>query len=256
MPINSKVEFHFILAFAIDYTLDKKPSSTNGKFNVFWETNNLGPQEIASIKKSHRNVKVAISLGGDSVTNDQKVIFTAKSINSWLQNAISSITNIIKNYNIDGIDIDYEHFSVSPETFTECKGQLIIQLKKKGTISFASIAPFEDDQVQTHYLNLWNKYSDVIDYVNFQFYAYEKLSAFEFIKKYKKQVSNYGGGQVLASFQVKDKGGLKPNDGFFEACNSLIQEENLGGVFIWCADESAENGFEYEKESQKMLAYA
>jgi hypothetical protein len=37
----------FILAFAIDYTSNNKPSATNGKFNVFWETNHLNSMEIS-----------------------------------------------------------------------------------------------------------------------------------------------------------------------------------------------------------------
>lgn len=66
-------------------------------------------------------------------------------------------------------------------------------LKKSGTNSFASIAPYEDDDIQRHYLALWSKYGDVLDYLNFQFYAYDKLSVPKFIENYNKQVSNYGG---------------------------------------------------------------
>ncbi|KAK8671605.1 hypothetical protein V6N13_038195 [Hibiscus sabdariffa] len=49
VPINSGVEFHFILAFAIGYTRDNHPSPANGKFNVFWETKNLGPCQVEDI---------------------------------------------------------------------------------------------------------------------------------------------------------------------------------------------------------------
>lgn len=52
-----------------DYT-----SPTNGEFNIFWETDNLGPCQIASIKDSNSNVKIAVSLGGDSV-GDGKAFF-------------------------------------------------------------------------------------------------------------------------------------------------------------------------------------
>lgn len=61
-------------------------------------------------------------------------------------------------------------------------------------------------------------------------------------------------GQLLASFQVKNGGGLNPKDGFFETCNTLLKQGKLGGVFLWCADESEGNSFEYEKKSQNMLA--
>ncbi|KAK6271896.1 hypothetical protein POUND7_008979 [Theobroma cacao] len=177
-----------------------------------------------------------------------------KSSSSWVHNAVSSLTDMIKHYHIDGIDIDYEHFSTSPELFAECIGQLITSLKRSGTISFASIAPYEDDTVKSHYLALWRKYGQVIDYVNFQFYAYDNVSVPQFITNFKMQASNYGGGQLLASFQSDGGGGLRPSDGYFEACNELKDQGKLGGIFIWCADQSKGNKFQYEKKSQDLLA--
>ncbi|KAK3024477.1 hypothetical protein RJ639_043198 [Escallonia herrerae] len=157
VPINSEVEFHFILAFAIDYTNDNHPLPTNGKFRVFWETNQLSPAKIASIKDRNPNVKVSVSLAGDSVGNG-KALFAPKSINSWVQNAVSSLTSMITHYSLDGIDVEYENYKSDPETFAECIGQLITSLKKTGTISFASIAPYEDyGPVQRHYLALWEE---------------------------------------------------------------------------------------------------
>lgn len=253
VPINSHVEFHFILAFAVDYTSGSKaPSPTNGNFNSFWKTKHVSPAEIASIKHQHSNVKLALSLGGDTVGN-KKAFFAPKSIDSWVQNAIHSLANMIKLYHIDGIDIDYEHFATDHNTFAECIGRLITSLKKSGTISFASIAPFDDGPVQENYKALWKKYGNVIDYVNFQFYAYEKLSVSQFVKYFDKQASNYKGGQILASF-ISDGGqGLGPDDGFFEACKELMGQGKLGGIFVWCADESVRYGFKQEKTSQNLL---
>ncbi|KAJ6888984.1 hypothetical protein NC652_029930 [Populus alba x Populus x berolinensis] len=121
VPVNPNVDFHFILSFAIDYDTSSSPSPTN--------------------EKQHSNVKVALSLGGDSVANDH-AYFNPSSVDSWVSNAVSSLTRIIQQYNLDGIDIDYEHFQADPDTFTECIGQLITALKRNGVISFASIAPF------------------------------------------------------------------------------------------------------------------
>ena len=85
---------------------------------------------------------------------------------------LTSLATIIKQYNLDGIDIDYEHFSADPDTFAECIGQLLTNRKNNGVTSFASIAP-DDDQVQSHYLALWKKYGNVIDHVDFEFHAYD-----------------------------------------------------------------------------------
>lgn len=254
VPVNPNVDFHFILSFAIDYDTSSPPSPTNGKFNIFWDTDNLSPSQVSSIKKQHSNVKVALSLGGDSVANDH-AYFNPSSVDSWVSNAVSSLTQIIQQYNLDGIDIDYEHFQADPDTFTECIGQLITAFKRNGVISFASIAPFDDDQVQSHYLALWRKYGHQIDYVNFQFYAYDQgTSVAQFLNYFNTQSSNYNGGKVLVSFISDGSGGLSPANGFFTACSKLKSQNQLHGIFVWSADDSKAGGFRYEKRSQALLA--
>ncbi|XP_028778468.1 chitinase 2 [Neltuma alba] len=251
VPINPNVRFHFILSFAIDYDTSASPSPTNGKFNVFWDSRNLSPSQVSSIKTQHSNVKVAVSLGGDSVGN-KPAKFSPSSIDSWVSNAVSSLTTIIKQYNLDGIDIDYEHFNSDPNTFSECIGRLIKALKSNGVIKFASIAPYDDPQVQSHYKALWNKYGNLIDYVNFQFYAYDKgTSVSQFIDHFNTQSKNYEGGKVLVSFITdgSDKG-LSPEGGFFNASQKLKRENKLYGIFVYSADDSKANGFRYEKQAQ------
>ncbi|KAG1347694.1 chitinase 2-like [Cocos nucifera] len=253
VPINPRVEFHYILSFAIDYTTDS-PTPTNGRFNVFWDSDNLSPSKVAAIKQSHGNVKIALSLGGDSVGSGS-AYFQPSSIDSWVSNAVSSLTRIIEQYNLDGIDIDYEHFHADPDTFAECIGQLVTRLKNNGVISFASIAPYDDDEVQSHYLGLWSKYGHVIDYVNFQFYAYDSSTTVsQFLSYFARQSSKYNGGKVLASFATDGSGGLSPENGFFRACNTLRKQGKLHGIFVWSADDSMSDGFRYEKQSQNMLA--
>ncbi|KAK1420785.1 hypothetical protein QVD17_22648 [Tagetes erecta] len=255
VPINPHVEFHYILAFAIDYTNSSSPNPTNGKFNVFWDTDNCSPSEVSLVKKQHSNVKVALSLGGDSVGKDQSCYFSPSSVDSWVSNAVSSLTNIIQEYNLDGIDIDYEHFHADPQTFAECIGKLITTLKTKGVIKFVSIAPFEDDEVQSHYLALWKNYGHMIDYVNFQFYAYDKgTTVSQFMNYFDIQSSNYKGGSILVSFTTEGSGGLSPEHGFFVACNRLKSEGKLHGIFVWSADDSKALGFRYERRSQALLA--
>ncbi|GKF49622.1 chitinase 2-like protein, partial [Tanacetum coccineum] len=69
------------------------------------DSDNLSPSQVSSIKSQHSNVKVGLSLSGDSV-NGGSCYFSPSSVDSWVSNAVSSLTNIIKDYNIDGIDID------------------------------------------------------------------------------------------------------------------------------------------------------
>ncbi|EYU22333.1 hypothetical protein ABFS82_06G136700 [Erythranthe guttata] len=254
LPINQNVDFHFILSFAIDYTTTTS-TPTNGNFNVFWDTDNLTPSQVSAIKSRNPNVKVALSLGGDTAADGHPAYFNPTSVESWLPNAVASLTKIIQSYNLDGIDIDYEHFKSTPEVFAECIGRLVSTLKNNGVISFASIAPFDDEQVQSHYTALWRSYGRVIDYVNFQFYAYDEgISVEKFLGYFAEQSLNYGGGKVLVSFISDGSGGLGPRDGFFTACSRLKSEGNLHGIFVWSADDSLGLGFKYEKMSQSLLA--
>ncbi|KAH1115273.1 hypothetical protein J1N35_008651 [Gossypium stocksii] len=255
VPIDSNVEFHFILSFAIDYdSTSGSPSPTNRKFNVFWDSDNLSPSQVSSIKSTHSNVKVALSLGGDSV-GDSYAYFDPSSVDSWVSNAVSSLTDIIQEYHLDGVDIDYEHFNADRDTFAECIGKLVKTLKNNGVISFASIALFDDDDVQSHYKALWQSYGDLIDYVNFQFYAYDQgTTVSQFISYFNTQSSNYNGGKVLARFISDGSSGLTPKNGFFIACSRLKSENKLHGIFVWSADDSKRNGFCYKKQSQALLA--
>ncbi|KAL3720129.1 hypothetical protein ACJRO7_005025 [Eucalyptus globulus] len=253
VPIHPGVEFPFILSFAIDY--DSSPSPTNGWFNVFWDTDSLTPAQVASIKSGNSKVKVAVSLGGASVGNGSTVYFAPSNLDSWVSNAVSSLTAILEQYHLDGIDIDYESFQADHDTFTGCIGRLTNTLKSNGVISFASIAPYTDDAVQSPYLALWSRYGQLIDYVNFQFYAYDAgTSVSQFIGHFEEQSQNYGGGKVLVSFISDGSGRLSPEDRFFTACEGLKSQGKLHGIFALCADDSMAKGFKYEQQSQALLA--
>ena len=91
--------------------------------------------------------------------------------------------------------------------------------------------------------------------MNFQFYAYDEgTTVSQFLNYFKTQSSKYNGRKVLASFSTDSSGGLKPNKGFFKACSRLKSQQQLHGIFVWSADDSKANGFQYEKQSQALLA--
>ncbi|CAL4941817.1 unnamed protein product [Urochloa decumbens] len=244
VPINPNVQFDYILAFVIDYTTTTQPPSpTNGQFNIFWQNSVLTPSAVASIKQSNPNARVAVSLGGATV-NSSPVIFSITSVDSWVQNAVSSLTDIIQEYNLDGIDIDYEQFQADPAIFAECIGRLVTTLKNNGVIKFASIAPFDDSDVQSHYQALWQSHGSVIDYINFQFYAYDpSTTADQYVNHFNDQIANYDGGNILASFSTEPTKPSSTIDTALSACQTLQSQGKLYGIFIWVADYSSSQGF-------------
>jgi len=257
VPINPGVRFDFILAFVIDYTTaTEPPTPTDGRFNIFWQNSVLSASAVASIKQSNPNVRVAVSLGGATV-NGRPVFFNITSVDSWVQNAVASLTGIVQEYNLDGIDIDYEQFQVDPATFAECVGRLVTALKSSGVIKFASIAPFDNADVQRHYQALWASYGSVIDYVNFQFYAYSaSTTEAQYVSHFDDQIANYPGGNILASFTTAPTTTSVPINTSLNACRTLQSQGKLYGIFIWAADHSRSQGFRFDTQAQALLANA
>lgn len=270
VPVHPGVDFHFILSFAIDYAVDNATGCahpTDGRFAVFWDEAHLTPAAVAALRGRGGNVRVALSLGGDTVGPGANATFRVlSSVDTWVANAAASLAGIAARYGgLDGVDVDYEHFGAreTPAVFAECVGRLVRRLKADGVISFASIAPFADPDVQAHYTELWRRYGCDFDYVNFQFYAYAaNTTVDQFLGYYDEQSCRYGGGgenkgKVLVGFGTDPaSNGLGPGKGFFRACRVLRRQGRLHGVFVWAADNSVANGFRYERRAQRFLAGA
>uniref|UniRef100_A0ACD5TRN1 Uncharacterized protein n=1 Tax=Avena sativa TaxID=4498 RepID=A0ACD5TRN1_AVESA len=262
VPVNPGLSFNFILAFAIDYTpvnQQAPPTPTNGVFSAFWDTANLSRADVAAVKAAHPNVSVMLGIGGDSVQDVVKLSFTPRSVGSWVANAVASLSALITQYGLDGVDVDYERFAdgVSVDTFVECIGRLLTQLKAKFPNITTSIAPFEDDTVQRYYKPLWSRYSRVIDYVNFQFYGYgANTDVKTYVMFYDQQQANYPGAKVLASFKTGDVTGLLSPDQGISAAKELLRQNKLPGLFIFSADSSKVSTykFQYETKAQEIVA--
>jgi chitinase len=52
-----------------------------------------------------------VGISGDSVQDITKAVFTPTSIDSWVSNAVTSLTSMINTYRLDGVDVDCEHFA-------------------------------------------------------------------------------------------------------------------------------------------------
>ncbi|KAL2532708.1 Glycoside hydrolase 18 domain-containing protein [Abeliophyllum distichum] len=166
VPISEGIDFHFILSFAID--ADSSGNPQNGTFSPYWAST-LTPNAVKSIKSTHSNVKVLASLSGWSL--GQKVLswYNPHDQNLWISKAFSSLKSLIETYGLDGIDIDYERFPKHNGSFAFCIGEVITLLKNHSVISVATIAPFYSTVIP--YIELYTRYGDFIDYVNYQFYT-------------------------------------------------------------------------------------
>ncbi|KAJ0972102.1 hypothetical protein J5N97_020061 [Dioscorea zingiberensis] len=247
VPIKPKIDFYFILSFAIDADHSGKPM--NGVFSPYWEES-LTPNAVKKIKASHPNVKALASLSGWSLGNKVLSWYNPKNPQKWITNAYNSLRRIIKKYNLDGIDIDYENFPKNETTFSFCIGELITRLKNNNVITVASIAPYY--LTVNYYIKLYSSYGEVIDYVNHQFYTDKVKTPARYLDSFKLRGMQFNATKLLPSYEVNGRG--IQGDGFFDALR-LIQANGsaVNGVMIFSADDSKSNGFYFEKKSQAFL---
>lgn len=252
VPLNPNVQYIFPLAFAID--ADAAGNTAGGLFSGYW-SNSLTPASAQAFVQANANVRISVSLGGASqwISDSQP----ARSVDwydpadtaTWVANAVSSITALAAEYSITGIDIDYETFPQGSATFTACIGGLIKELKDAGTISVASIAPF--GQVRTIYSELYQSYGNLIDYVNYQFYAEGLTTQSEYVNKFNEVATTFDASKLMASVNVDGSSGAGlTGDEFIGAVKQLT---TYAGIMIWEADDSKKSNFAMENLAAAQL---
>ena len=99
------------LSFAIDMNLSGVPQ--NGTHSVSWNPN-LTKAAAKSWRATHSNGRIVISIGGSQLYINKSVYdvnwYDPPNPAQWLANAFASITIIVQDYCVDGIDIDIERF--------------------------------------------------------------------------------------------------------------------------------------------------
>ncbi|KAJ8752000.1 hypothetical protein K2173_001026 [Erythroxylum novogranatense] len=247
VPVKDKIDFYFILGFAID--ADSSSNPQNGIFSPYW-ADSLTPASVATIKSRHANVKVLASLSGWSVNDNVLTWYTPKNPKLWISNAFKSLNSIVKKYHLDGIDVDYETFPKNDSSFASCIGELITNLKKQRVISVATIAPFHN--TIKPYVDLYRKFGLVIDYVNYQFYTDKIRVSPKFLEVFKLRASQFDRNKLLPSYEVNGRG--IQGDEFFDVLRLLEKTGfSVKGVMIFSADASSANDYYYERKSQDFL---
>ncbi|KAK8484106.1 hypothetical protein V6N11_027708 [Hibiscus sabdariffa] len=247
VPIEDGIDFHFLLSFAID--ADPSGNAQNGKFSPYW-ADTLTPESIAAIKQSHPSVKALASLSGWSIGNKVLRWYNPVDVQQWISNAFSSLSLMARQYHLDGIDIDYENFPRRNSTFAYCIGELITLLKNQSVISLATIAPYH--KTASPYIELFDKYGDVIDFVNYQFYTDKVRQPRSYVEAFKLRAGQFDENKVLPSYEVNGRG--IQGEAFFDALRLLEANGfSVNGVMIFSADASSSDHFYYERKSQDFL---
>jgi Glycosyl hydrolases family 18 len=238
VPRGSDVfELRFALAFALD--------DGSGNFQPGWDQS-LTPSLIAQVKQSTGATFVASLAGANSPWNDPP------DVQGWVDNATSSLWNLVGTYGLAGIDVDYE--GGVDGTFATAISQVLNNLRSRASLQL-SIAPFG----QT-----WPVYQQVVSNVgptemliNYQAYAdgltdqqsyldlYANLA--QFVESVTPPGVNMGGYYDLAlgiNSDTQRLTGLQPPD-IYSVLTSL-QGNGIGTAFVWSAEWSAPSGFSIE----------
>ncbi|KAJ7547156.1 hypothetical protein O6H91_08G072300 [Diphasiastrum complanatum] len=253
--ISNNTRFYLILAFAIDAAPNGK--SLNGSFSNYW-ADSITPESIALLKAKHTNVRVLVSLAGDSFyisDSNMPLIYwyDPASTSTWINNAVSSLTSLVNKYHIDGVDIDYENFRHNDHyRFTLCIGDVLKELKNRKVITIATMAPY--GSISSIYQNLHNFYGSTFDYINYQFYSDEMYTVQKYLEDYRNIVKYFNApGKVTMATQLYGQGlnGTK----FVSVVQELLKTDpQFPGVMIWDYDASAKIGFQTEMALQHLFS--
>ena len=161
----------YVMAFANDM-------DGAGNFGPVWDTDHFSQQNIAGVIAANPAVNFAVSLGGGNATwvppGDPQ---------SWVTNAVNSITGLMQTYGLVGVDIDYEQgpdgSDIDHDSFVQCMSQVILQF---GPASW-SIAPF-GSTLET-YLDLYDAVAGSrAPVINFQAYAGDSQDPNDYFRWY------------------------------------------------------------------------
>ncbi|KAI3820503.1 hypothetical protein L1987_08051 [Smallanthus sonchifolius] len=252
VPVEDGIDFHFILSFAIDADASGNPQ--NGNFKPYWSSG-LTADSVAAVKSKHPNVKALASLSGWSLGSTTLRWYKPENSQIWISNAFTSLKSIIETYHLDGIDVDYENFPKHNESFSYCIGELITYLKNQSVISVATISPYRLTTIP--YIQLFNAYGDVIDYVNHQFYTDKVQTKKAYLEDFRLRTAEFDGEKVLPSYEIDGRG--IQGDAFFDALRILVENGfDINGIMLYSADASAFSNstskFYYERKSQESCS--
>lgn len=211
------------LAFANDVNND-------GNFQPQWDPA-ITPEVTAQL--SQQGVFVSVSLGGDPSLapwmppSDQA---------SWISNATSSLSQLMDQYSLTNLDIDYE--GGLDNSFIECMSQVIINLSSPARDAFTTLAPF--GQTIDAYNALYEQCGTWITVMNYQAYADGIADVQGYLDLYARlaQQNPFGYeklGLGIASSTSAPRG-LQPPDIY-----TVWQELLAQGVLtyaVWCAEDS------------------
>lgn len=238
----------FILAFAND--------DGEGNFQPQWDTDHYSAQNLAGVTAAIPTVNFALSLGGGNASWEPP-----GDPQSWISNAVSSITGIMQTYGLVGVDVDYEQgpggSPLDHDSFVQCMSQVILQV----TPAFWSLAPFT--QTLGTYLDLFDAVAGmgIKPTINFQAYSMDKIDQQSYIDQYAAikndpRVVSHGGTNVGLGIDTNTQQGQQRGMQYPDITNLCFSQFEQGSAIpqglwdvamVWSIEDSCVTGYQVEK---------
>lgn len=244
---DSNFTFVFVLAFARDQNHD-------GNFSPAWHPS-ITPSLIASLQQSNPNRRFIASLGG----GDNWPWQDPSNINTWVNNAVTSLTNMKNLYHLDGFDLDYE--DNLDTTFLPVMEQVIQAMNDSPNFpprfqTAFSVTPF--GKTYDMYQQMFVDESSWIPAFNYQAYADGLTDVQAYLDKYaslaSKNPNRESNGYQEISLGIcsttSNPRGLQVPD-IYTVWNNLHSQGAIN-VVIWCLEDSALTNYTIETTIQAM----
>lgn len=244
---DSNFTFVFVLAFARDQNHD-------GNFSPAWHPS-ITPSLIASLQQSNPNRRFIASLGG----GDNWPWQDPSNINTWVNNAVTSLTNMKNLYHLDGFDLDYE--DNLDTTFLPVMEQVIQAMNDSPNFpprfqTAFSVTPF--GKTYDMYQQMFVDESSWIPAFNYQAYADGLTDVQAYLDKYaslasknpNRETNGYQEISLGICSTTSNPRGLQVPD-IYTVWNNLHSQGAIN-VVIWCLEDSALTNYTIETTIQAM----
>lgn len=245
---DSNFTFVFVLAFVRDQNHD-------GIFTPFWHPS-ITPQLIQSLQQANQNRRFVASLAGDNWPWQDP-----SDVNAWVNNAVTSLTNIKNMYHLDGFDLDYEN-NIIGTSFVTVMEQVMQTMNDSPHFpprfqTAFSVTPFGNTYAP--YQQMFVDETSWIPVFNYQAYADGLTDVQAYIDKYASLASenpnreSNGFREIslgICTTPAPHLRGIQPPD-IFAVWNN-VHAQGAINVVIWCLEDSAQNNFAVETAIQAV----
>jgi len=227
---------------------------------TFYDGMSLTPDQVAEAKAADPDCHFLVSLAGAG--HEWK---PPADVATWTENAISSLSALMDEYNLDGVDVDFEEVEGGEWTpdiragFVEAMSGLFTALKEQRD-AIITLAPY--GFTQEAYSELYNACPDCIDWSNFQLYSHNDVTTADGALEIVDGIVDYYGGweKVVVGLMTNQSTpqGCTDIDEVVALVQAAVNDRGAKGAMVWTLEDSAaaEPAFEVEAQVQEVLVGA